>query len=94
VSIAFFARMDLSKNLSPDPTDLIDWINAEGLLDLDWDFPEDGDLYQAGLDSTGLVNLAAAVEDEYRIELQPEELIAAKINTPKKLAKLIAAKLA
>lgn len=85
--------MDLSKHLSPGPTDLIDWMNAEGLLDLDWDFPEDGDLYEAGLDSNGLVNLAAAIEDEYRIELQPEELAAAKANTPKKLAKLIASRL-
>ena len=43
--VAPFARMDSSKHLSPSPTELIDWLNAEGLLDLEWDFPEDGDLF-------------------------------------------------
>lgn len=86
--------MDLSKNLSPNPTELIDWLNAEGLLDLDWDFPEDGDLFEAGLDETVIAHLAAAVEDEYGVELAPEELTPEKIPTPAKLAELISSKLA
>ena len=52
--------MDFSKNLSPTPTELIDWMNAEGILDLDWDFPDDGNLFEAGLDETVATQLAEA----------------------------------
>ena len=43
--------MELTKRTTPSPTELIDWLNAEGLLELDWDFPDDGDLFVVGLDS-------------------------------------------
>ncbi len=79
---------------SPNPTELIDWMNDEGLLELDWDFPENGDLYKAGLDDAAVVDLVAAIEDQYGIELSPEEFKKQKANTPAKLAKLIASKLA
>lgn len=87
--------MDSSKHLSPSPTELIDWLNAEGLLDLDWDFPEDGDLFAVGLDSqTVMQAVVMAIEDEYGIELEPEELEHTKHATPLSLAELIAAKIA
>jgi len=84
--------MDLSKNLSLNPTDLIDWMNGEGLLELDWDFPEDGDLFEAGLDETVIAQLVIAVEDEYGVELAPEELTRENLATPTTLAKLISSK--
>lgn len=84
--------MDLSKHLSPNPTDLIDWMNAEGLLELDWDFPEDGDLFAAGLDSTAVLQLVVAVEDEYGVELTPADLSRENLATPASLAALISAK--
>lgn len=84
--------MESSKNLSPNPTELIDWLNAEGLLDLDWDFPEDGDLFAAGLDSMAVMQLVAAVEDEYGVELGPDELTRENLATPTTLAALITAK--
>lgn len=84
--------MDLSKNLSPSPTDLIDWMNDENLLDLDWDFPEDGDLIEAGLDSTGVAHLVAALEDEYGVEIAPEEIADVKPLTPASLALLISSR--
>jgi acyl carrier protein len=84
--------MDSSKHLSPSPTELIDWLNGEGLLELDWDFPEDGDLIAAGLDSMAVMQLVSAVEDEYGVELLPEDLAPAKLGTPVKLAKLISSK--
>ena len=90
--IALFARMDSSKQMSPDPTDLIDWLNGEGLLELDWDFPEDGDLFAAGLDSMAVMQLVVAVEDEYGVELGPDDLTRANLATPVTLAKLIASK--
>lgn len=90
--IAFFARMDSSKHLELDPTDLIDWLNGEGLLELDWDFPHDGDLIAAGLDSTAVAQLVLAVEDEYGIELTSAELTKENLATPTSLAALISAR--
>jgi acyl carrier protein len=84
--------MESSKNLSPDPTELIDWLNAEGLLELDWDFPEDGDLFAAGLDSMAVMQLVVAVEDEYGVELGPDDLTKENLATPITLAKLITAR--
>lgn len=85
--------MATSKNLKLDPTDLIDWMNAEGLLDLDWDFPHDGDLAAAGLDSHAVVQLVVAVEDEYGVELLPADLTPENLATPSTLAALIASKI-
>lgn len=84
--------MESSKNLSPNPTELIDWLNGEGLLELDWDFPEDGDLFAAGLDSMAVMQLVVAVEDEYGVELGPDDLTRENLATPTSLAKLIATK--
>ncbi len=84
------ARMARSKQLSPTPTELIDWLNGEGLLDLDWDFPEDGDLYEAGMDENVIAHLVEAVIDEYDVELQPEEISEHDLTTPKKMAAYIA----
>lgn len=84
--------MESSKHLSPSPTELIDWLNAEGVLELDWDFPEDGDLFAAGLDSMAVMQLVVAVEDEYGIELGPDHLTRENLATPRTLAALIAEK--
>lgn len=85
--------MDLSKQLELDPTDLIDWMNGEGLLELDWDFPHDGDLVAAGLDSNAVGLLVAAVEDEYGVELTSVDLSGENLATPTSLAALIRAKI-
>ena len=55
--------MEVSKKNSPTPTELIDWLNDEGVLELEWDFPVDGDLFTAGLDSMAVMQLVVAVED-------------------------------
>lgn len=85
--------MDFSKHLSPSPTDLIDWMNGEGILDLDWDFPEDGDLFEAGLDETVIQQLVGAIEDEYGVELTSKDLTSENLATPTSLATLICSKL-
>ncbi len=90
--VATFPRMDSSKQMSPNPTELIDWLNGEGLLELDWDFPEDGDLFAAGLDSMAVMQLVVAVEDEYGVELGPDDLTRENLATPITLARLIAEK--
>lgn len=84
--------MDSSKQISPNPTELIDWLNGEGLLELDWDFPEDGDLFAAGMDSMAVMQIVVAVEDEYGVELGPDDLTKENLATPITLARLIAAK--
>jgi acyl carrier protein len=81
-------------NKAPNPTELIDWLNDEGVMELDWDFPEDGDLAEAGLDSMAIMQLVVAVEDRYEIELQPEELTKENLATPTTLAALIAKRIA
>ena len=84
--------METSKHLSPSPTDLIDWLNGEGLLDLDWDFPEDGDLVEAGLNASVVARLVMAVEDTYAVELETADLTPANLATPLTLATLISSK--
>ena len=84
--------METSEHLSPNPTDLIDWLNGEGLLDLDWDFPEDGDLVAAGLNASVVARLVMAVADEYGVELETADLTPANLATPRTLATLITAK--
>lgn len=86
--------MEVSKKKSPNPTELIDWLNDEGVLELDWDFPEDGDLFTAGLDSMAAMQLVVAVEDRFGIELGPEDLTRENLATPTTLAALIAARIA
>lgn len=84
--------MEVSKKNTPTPTELIDWLNDEGVMELDWDFPEDGDLFAAGLDSMAVMQLVVAVEDRFGIELVPEELTKANLATPTTLAALIGSK--
>ena len=86
--------MQLPKRLSPSPTDLIDWLNAEGVMDLDWDFPTDGDLFAAGLDSPSVVQLmAVALEDKYGVEFGPEDLTRDHLASPQTLAAMLSRKL-
>lgn len=84
--------MSSSKNDTPSAIELIDWLNGEGLLELDWDFPEDGDLFAAGLDSMAVMQIVVAVEDEYGVELVPEDLTKEQLATPVALAALIRSK--
>ena len=95
MGIAPFLHMEVSKKKkSPTPVELIDWLNDEGVLELDWDFPEEGNLFEAGLDSMAVMQLVVAVEDRYEVELTPEDLTKANLATPTTLAALIAAKVA
>ncbi|MDP3851351.1 MAG: acyl carrier protein [Luteolibacter sp.] len=84
--------MRSSKNVLPNPTELIDWLNHEGLVELDWDFPEDGDLLAAGLDSMAVMQLVVALEEQFGLELGPDDLTQANLATPRTLAAMIAAK--
>jgi acyl carrier protein len=91
--VAASRRMRVTKNKAPNPTELIDWLNDEGLVELDWDFPEDGDLLAAGLDSMAVMQLVVAVEDCFGVELAPDDLIRENLETPIKLASLITSRM-
>jgi acyl carrier protein len=82
--------MEVSKKKSLTPTELIDWLNDEEVLELDWDFPEKGSLFEAGLDSVAVAKLVAAVEDRFGFELGSGELTRENLATPTTLAALIA----
>lgn len=82
-----------NKKSPPTPVELIDWLNDEDVLELDWDFPEEGNLFEAGLDSMAVMQLVVAVEDRFGVELGPDDLTKANLATPTTLAALIAAKM-
>ena len=86
--------MEVTNKNSPTPVELIDWLNDEGVIDLDWDFPEDGNLFEAGLDSLAIARLVAAVEDRFGIELIGEDLSRENLATPTTLDALIAVRTA
>jgi acyl carrier protein len=86
--------MEVTNKNSPTPVELIDWLNDEGVIDLDWDFPEDGDLFEAGLDSLAIARLVAAVEDRFGVELVGEDLSRENLATPTTLAALVAVRTA
>jgi len=84
--------MSLSQKSPPTPIELIDWLNDEGILDLDVLFPEDGDLFAAGLDSMAVMQLVVAIEECFGVVLEPADLTKKNLATPKTLALLIGGK--
>jgi hypothetical protein len=68
---------------------LIDWLSAEDLLELDWDFPEDGDLNEAGMDEETVQRIIAALEDEYGVILENGEIAVGKKITPLDIVRMI-----
>ncbi|MFT4177269.1 MAG: phosphopantetheine-binding protein [Luteolibacter sp.] len=86
--------MDKSRTTPPPtPIEIIDWLNDEGLVDLDVFFPEDGNLFEAGLDSMAVMQLVVAVEECYGVVLETPDLTKKTLATPTSLAALIASKM-
>lgn len=81
--------MESSKRLSPSPTELIDWLAAENILDLEWDFPEDGDLEAAGMDANVVAQMVIAIEEEFGVVLEKSDLTPQNLASPLTLAKTI-----
>jgi len=81
--------MSSTRRSSPTPTELIDWLSAEDLLELDWDFPEDGDLNEAGMDEETVQRIIAALEDEYGVILENGEIAVGKKITPLDIVRMI-----
>lgn len=69
--------------------DLIDWLNAEGIVELANDFPDSGDLFAAGLDSMAIMQLAVAAEERFGVLIGISDLNQESLGTPVLLLNLI-----
>jgi len=79
---------------APSPADVIEMLSEEGLVDLTEAFPADGDLFAAGLDSMGVMQLIVIVEERYGAVIRPEDAGRENLGTPAALAALIGRRLA
>ena len=71
---------------------IITWLNHEAILTLEEDFPTDGNLFTAGLDSMAVMQLVVAAEESFQIILTPADLTRENLSTPNSLANLITTK--
>lgn len=71
---------------------IVGWLREEGILELEDDFPEDGDLFLAGLDSMAVMQLVVAAEERFGAVLESRDLSKERLATPRALAGLIAEK--
>ncbi len=68
------------------------WLAEEGIVEVDPDFPVDGDLFTAGLDSMAVMQLVVAAEEKFGVVLGPEDLTRENLLTPGTLAALLEAR--
>jgi len=74
------------------PAEVIDWLNEEGMVELDPAFAADGDLFTAGLDSMAVMQMVVAAEEKFGVVLGPEDMTRENLSTPVALAALISRK--
>jgi acyl carrier protein len=74
------------------PQEVIDWLNEEGMVELDPGFSADGDLFSAGLDSMAVMQMVVAAEEKFGVVLGPEDMTRTNLSTPQSLATLISEK--
>jgi acyl carrier protein len=74
------------------PQEVIDWLNEEGMVELDPGFSADGDLFSAGLDSMTVMQMVVAAEEKFGVVLGPEDMTRTNLSTPQSLATLISEK--
>lgn len=71
--------------------DLIDLIRTE-ILDTAEPLTPQGDLFAAGLDSMGIMQLLLAIEDRFGVAIDPVDLSRENFSTVGKIATLVAEK--
>jgi acyl carrier protein len=72
--------------------EIITWLNEEGVVEIDADFPADGDLFAAGLDSMAVMQLVVAAEEKFGVILGPADITRENLATPAAMAALFSAK--
>lgn len=75
-----------------DERTVADALREEGIVDLPADFPADGDLFAAGLDSMAVMQLIVIVEERFDVVIGPAEVGRDTLGTPAALAALIRSK--
>lgn len=71
------------------PASPLDFVRETVLPDLPGDFPADGDLFEAGLDSMGVMQLVMVLEERFGKKVEPAELSRANFRSGEALAALI-----
>lgn len=73
---------------NPTAAELSAWLASEGIVETGEQFPDEGDLFGAGLDSMAVMQLVVAAEEAYGVILAPEDLTREHLQTPQALAAL------
>jgi acyl carrier protein len=73
--------------------EVLEMIREEGLVDIDADFPVEGDLFEAGMDSMAVMQLIVIIEERFGVVLGPEDVSRDLIGTAERLAELISTRL-
>lgn len=71
--------------------DLLDLIRTD-ILDTDQALTPQSDLFAAGLDSMGIMQLLLAIEDSFGVAIDPADLSRDNFSTAEKIAALVAEK--
>ena len=73
----------------PTAAEVMAMLCEEGLVDLTADFPADGDLFSAGLDSMAVMQLIVIAEERFGAVIGPADAGRENLGTPAALAALI-----
>ncbi len=75
-----------------DADGIVAMLRDEGIVELPADFPADGDLFAAGMDSMAVMQLIVVVEEHHGVALGPAEATRESLGTPARLAATIRAR--
>lgn len=67
-------------------------ILGEEILDREEALSHESDLFEAGLDSMGIMQLILAIEDQFHVVIDPSELSRDNFATVSRIAKLVRSK--
>ena len=73
--------------------EILTWLSDEDLVEVGVDFPADGDLFAAGLDSMAVMQLVVLAEEKFGVILGPADVNRVNLETPLALANLISLKM-
>lgn len=76
-----------------DAVAVVAMLREEELVELAADFPADGDLFAAGLDSMAVMQMIVIVEERFGARLGPEDVGRDQLATPEALASTIRSRL-
>lgn len=76
-----------------DAEAVIAMLREEELVELAGDFPADGDLFAAGLDSMAVMQMIVIIEERFGARLGPQDVGREQLATPEAVAATIRARL-